>query len=85
MKTITYNDNDYALIPLSAFPFSGDFICVEDKTEVVLWDSRIDGYDLIVDDSDLIAWVELVKDNSVPEGAIYKFTMVNKAEKKGEK
>ena len=67
--------NGYALVPLSDFPFSGDFVCVDDKTGSVLYDSRTEGYDLVTDC--LISWVELIKDESVPEGAVYKFYVVN--------
>ena len=76
MKTITYKNN-YALVPLSDFPFSGDFICVDSNTGKTLYDSRIEGYDLVTDC--LISWVELVKDESVPEGAVYKFHVVDPA------
>ena len=78
IKQVKFKDS-YLLVPFCYFPFSGDYILIDDKTGTVLHDSRIDGYDPLYCDY-LITWSWLEKDESVPEGAIYKFSIINPEE-----
>lgn len=77
-KQIKVKDS-WSLVPLCDFPFSGDYVLIDDKTEEVIHDSRINGYDPLCSDY-LITWAWIEKDDSVPEGAIFKFSIINPEE-----
>lgn len=85
-KEIKYDA--YALVPLTDLPFYGDWVLVHGKTGEVIWDSRKDGYDIPFEwafgGSPLVKSIELVKDESVKEGAVYKITGVYEEDLKGE-